>query len=112
MGGVNIKKPASCFIGNGVRFDSVAPHRIFIGEGCGITTGTLILTHYKDSVSGKWFQGDVVIGDRCFIGANTIITKSVTIGNDVIIGAGSIVTKNIPEREVWAGNPARFIRKR
>jgi len=36
----------------------------------------------------------------------------VTIGERTIVGAGSIVTKNIPDDEVWAGNPAKFIRKR
>ena len=30
---------------------------------------------------------------------------------DVIIGAGSVVTKDIPTGEIWAGNPARFMRK-
>lgn len=38
--------------------------------------------------------------------------KPVTIGEDAIVGAGSVVTKDIPAGEVWAGNPARFIRKR
>lgn len=33
-------------------------------------------------------------------------------GENAIVGAGSIVTKDIPANEVWAGNPARFIRKR
>ena len=49
---------------------------------------------------------------NAFIGIGTIITKPVTIGERAIVGAGSIVTKNIPDDEVWAGNPARFIRKR
>ena len=46
-----------------------------------------------------------------FIGANSIILKGVTIGERSIIGAGSVVTKNIPDDEIWAGNPAKFIRK-
>jgi acetyltransferase-like isoleucine patch superfamily enzyme len=28
-----------------------------------------------------------------------------------MIGAGSVVTKDIPENELWLGNPARFHRK-
>lgn len=42
----------------------------------------------------------------------TLVVKPVTIGERAIIGAGSVVTKDIPANEVWAGNPAKFIRKR
>jgi len=34
----------------------------------------------------------------------------VTIGNNSIVGACSLVTKDIPDNEIWAGNPARLIR--
>lgn len=53
----------------------------------------------------------VVIENGVFIGAHTIILKGVTIGEGSIVGAGSVVTKSIPSGEIWAGNPARFIRK-
>jgi len=54
---------------------------------------------------------EVIIEDDAFIGAGSIILKGVTIGERAIVGAGSVVTKSIPKGEVWAGNPARFIRK-
>ena len=53
----------------------------------------------------------VKIGDDVFIGANSIILKGVSIGARAIIGAGSIVTKDVPNDEIWAGNPAKFIKK-
>lgn len=53
----------------------------------------------------------VAIGHDCFIGAGTIILKGVTIGDYSIIGAGSVVTKSVPSGEIWAGNPARFVKK-
>lgn len=53
----------------------------------------------------------VTIKDGAFIGANTIVLKGVVIGEKSVVGAGSVVTKNIPDGEIWAGNPARFIRK-
>ena len=53
----------------------------------------------------------VVIKDHAFIGAHAIILKGVTIGEGSVIGAGSVVTKSVPDGEIWAGNPAVFIRK-
>lgn len=53
----------------------------------------------------------VVIEDHVFIGAHSIILKGVTVGKHSIVGAGSVVTKNIAPSEIWAGNPAKFIRK-
>ncbi len=53
----------------------------------------------------------IIIEDDVFIGAHSIILKGVTIGRKAIVGAGSVVSKSIPEGEVWAGNPARCIRK-
>lgn len=40
------------------------------------------------------------------------ICSNVEIGDNAIIGAGSIVTKSIPPNQIWAGNPARFIKER
>ncbi len=53
----------------------------------------------------------VTIKEKVFIGAHSIVLKGVTIGERSIIGAGSVVTKDVPPGEIWAGNPARFIRK-
>lgn len=53
----------------------------------------------------------VIIEENVFIGAHCTILKGVTIGKNSIIGAGSVVTKSVPANEIWAGNPAKFIRK-
>lgn len=52
----------------------------------------------------------VVIGNDVFIGAKSIILKGVTIGENSVIGAGSVVAKTVPANQIWAGNPAKFIR--
>lgn len=53
----------------------------------------------------------VLIKEGAFIGAGSIILKGVIIGKESIIGAGSVVTKSVPDREIWAGNPAKFIKR-
>lgn len=53
---------------------------------------------------------DILIKENAFIGAHSIILKGVTIGKNSIVGAGSIVTRSIPDNQIWAGNPAKFIK--
>jgi acetyltransferase-like isoleucine patch superfamily enzyme len=53
----------------------------------------------------------VTIGDHVWVGCNSVILPGVTIGANSIVGAGSVVTKSIPAGEIWAGNPATFIKK-
>lgn len=52
----------------------------------------------------------VVIRKGAFIGCNSIIAKGVIVGQRSVVAAGSVVVKNIPDDEVWGGNPARFIK--
>ena len=52
----------------------------------------------------------VVIKHDAFIGAGSIILPGVTIGANSIVGAGSVVTKNIPDNQIWGGNPAKYIK--
>ena len=52
------------------------------------------------------------IGNDVWIGAKCNIKGGITIGDGAVIGMGSVVTKDIPPYEIWAGNPARCIRKR
>jgi len=40
------------------------------------------------------------------IGANATILGGITIGEYAMIGAGSIITKDVPDGELWYGNPA------
>lgn len=52
------------------------------------------------------------IGSDVWIGANVIIKAGIKIGDGCFIGAGSVVTKDIPPYSVAAGNPCRIIRPR
>ena len=51
------------------------------------------------------------IGERAIVGAGVVILPAVNIGSHSLIGAGSVVTKNVDKDSIYAGNPARFIKK-
>lgn len=65
-------------------------------------------TPYMDQ---KLSAQDVKIGNGCWIGEKVSILSGVTIGEKCIIGAGSIVTKSIPSYSIAVGNPARIIKQ-
>ena len=96
------------------------PYFIEIGKNCLLSLNISFLNHdgsthtceqYFSKPCFNVIFGKIKIGDNCFIGCQSVILPNVTIGNDCIIGAGSVVTKNVPDGEVWAGNPAHFIKK-
>ena len=57
-------------------------------------------------------DGDVVIGNNVWIGANCVVTKGVTIGDGAVIGAGSVVVKDIPPMAIAVGSPCKVIKYR
>jgi acetyltransferase-like isoleucine patch superfamily enzyme len=56
-------------------------------------------------------RAPVTIGRRAFVGGHSTLLKGVTIGDEAVIGAGSVVRSDVPPRQVWAGNPAAFLRE-
>ncbi len=132
-----------------VTSNPVAPyHRVFIstrtpeaeiliGDGCGITGGSIIAVE-KVVIGNRTLLGGnclitdtdfhslekqkrqdqpqgitsqpVSIGSDVFVGARTIILKGSRIGEGSVIGAGSVVTGEIPANVIAAGNPAVVIR--
>lgn len=90
----------------------VVGKNVFIGGSTKIYDTDFHWIDFKDRISKEGgATKPVEIKDGAFIGAHSIILKGVTIGEKSIIGAGSVVTKDIPNGEIWAGNPARFIKK-
>ncbi len=85
-----------------------------ISSNCGISSYNHIQkssNRQQDVEEDIKFSKPVNIGNNVWIGMNCCILPGVTIGNNSILGSGSVLTKNLPENEVWAGNPACFIKK-
>ena len=114
MGGVNIENPKNTFIGKDVVFDSLYPEDITIEEGVVITTRCIILSHFVGLENNRriFYRGKVVIKNNTFIGCNSVICHPVTIGEHCIVGSSSVITHDVPAWEIWAGNPARLLKKR
>lgn len=117
-----------CYIGDGSRV--WAWGNLKIGSRVLISHGVTIMDsdthpihperrahHFKEIIStGHISTTDlkpvgVEICDDAWIGCGSVILKGVRIGLGAVVGAGSIVRHDIPDLTVWAGNPARFIRK-
>ena len=58
--------------------------------------------------SENWFSTN--IGDNVLIGSNSTILP-VNIVSGCVIGAGSVVTRDCEIKGVYAGNPAKLLRK-
>ncbi|MFC0514102.1 DapH/DapD/GlmU-related protein [Mucilaginibacter angelicae] len=106
--------------------------RVFIGHGCdfnitlGLTIGDdcLIAANTTFVDAGREMDRSlpinqqpvihkpIILKNDVWIGTHSIILQGVTIGEGSIIGAGSLVNKSIPDYQIWAGTPARFIKNR
>ncbi|MCD8083167.1 MAG: acyltransferase, partial [Clostridiales bacterium] len=53
---------------------------------------------------------EIIIGNNCFIGCNSIILKGTVLGDNCVVGAGAVVSGKFEPNSVIAGNPARVIR--
>ena len=61
---------------------------------------------------GVYSRGEIVIGEKSWIGAGAVILDGVKIGSGAIVGAGSVVTRDVPDYAVVAGVPAKILRIR
>ncbi len=78
------------------------------------TNDLVVLNPEKKNLGDKSVTGNVVIGEMCGIGANTVIMPNNSIPDGVVIGALSFVPENFKFKKwsVYAGAPIKFIKKR
>ena len=76
-----------------------------IGTEVNIGAGTITCNYGLDRRKHR-----TTIGDRAYIGSDSMLVAPVRIGREAATGAGSVVTKDVPPRRVAVGVPARVIR--
>jgi acetyltransferase-like isoleucine patch superfamily enzyme len=120
---IHIAPTAKIAIGNNVgisnsllysRVSITIEDDVMIGGGCQIYDTDFHSIRYEDRI----LNGDkatksapVLIKKGAFVGTSSIILKGVTVGERSIVAAGSVVVKDVPNDEVWGGNPCSFIKK-
>ena len=108
--GSNCKIQSHSFICEGVRIKN----RVFIGHGVTFINDKLPKTTNLDGTikkNGDWTCTETTIEDEASIGSGSTILCGINIGRGAIIGAGSVVTKNVPDGQVWVGNPAKPLKE-
>ena len=86
---------------------------VTIGDDCFISHGAMFVndlfgTGGPAETPELWRP--TKLGNRVSVGTNATILP-VTICDQVVIGAGAVVTKNITVPGIYAGNPARLLRR-
>lgn len=97
-------------------------HEIRIGERTNIQDGTIV--HVTGGKLGTYIGSDITIGhgailhactleDACFIGMGAVVLDGVVVEKGAMVAAGAVVTpgKRVKAGELWAGNPARMLRR-
>jgi acetyltransferase-like isoleucine patch superfamily enzyme len=103
-----------CKIGD---FVKIMPHAIvgggttledFVYYGPQVMTSNTNRVGYHREVEADYAPPHVKRG--AVLGTACVLKPGVVIGENSVIGQLSNVTKDVPDNEVWVGNPARFIK--
>lgn len=119
---VKIKDIENLSLGNNVSIHCgsylYAKGEISIGDNVSISSGCKIISfnHSYNNAEVPIKYDDLIlnkidISDDVWIGVNSVILSGVSIENRVIVGAGSVVSKKLLSGFIYAGVPAKKIKK-
>jgi len=69
-------------------------------------------THDASDPTFPLLTPPVTVEDGAWVAADAFVGPGVTVGAWAVVGARSTVVKDVPAGQIWAGNPARFIKPR
>ncbi len=108
---VNTEMGGFCSIASGSSIGGGSPPTDWVSSSPVFYKGRNVLkTNFSQNEYKDYKK--TVIGNDVWMGSNCHVKGGVTIGDGAVIGMGSVVTKDVPPYEIWAGNPAKLIRKR
>ncbi len=111
----NISKTAAVGMSTYVGKSAVVNALAQVGQGVILNSNSVVeheceIGDFSHIAPSATLAGNVKIGSRSFVGANSVCKQSISIGSSCIIGAGGVVIKNVPNNEIWIGNPAKKIK--
>ena len=108
--GKNCKISSHTFVCEGVEIQD----NVFVGHNVAFINDRFPRAVNPDGsiqTEEDWTVIPTIVETGASIGSGATILSGVIIGAGSLVGAGAVVTKNIPANEIWAGNPAQFLRK-
>ncbi len=86
---------------------------VMIGGGCRLLSGSRQHDFERADIPMTMQDGwmkKIKIGNDVWIGANSVIMEDVEDG--AIVGSGAVVNKKVEQYSIYAGNPAKLLKKR
>lgn len=109
----NLSIGENAFIGRRVFLDMANP--VVVERDAVVSEGVSIITHQDvgNRMLAAFYKrrdGEVVLKEGCWIGANATILNGVTVGKCAVVAAGAVVNRDVPDYTVVGGVPAVFIK--
>lgn len=115
----SVWRSAECRIGHGS----------ILLAGCVLTSAVALGTHvvamphvifthdvqagdFATFAAGVSLGGGVGIGRSAYLGMNSVVRQGLHVGQRSMLGMGAVLTRDLPQDQIWAGNPARLLEQR